>query len=304
MADENKNLDEKLKNDQTEAPGIREIIEKKIYFFIRYFLPSIIPLIIYVGVVAICLIVGAFVFNFGKPLEQYMQEMTNLYAIIGVCITFRILRKRSQKEGSGFFEDASLYIHDINIKKVFLCIGFGIGSALALSAFISLLPSIGVIAEYESHVDKIYQRWSVFLSMMFSTFFTPLVEEVIFRGYMLNGLLPHWSEKKALLVVSLTFAFMHGTSIWILYAFVMGMILGKVSILEDNIFYSVVMHMSFNLPSTVLWLIYLRIPGSKESLSANPFMILLMGLAGGVVAWGCYIIYKRSRKHEIPITFK
>ncbi len=286
-----------------EGPDRREIVEREIFIFLRYFFPAVGPLMIYIGVVLACLCVGAFIFHLGMPLQQFAKEMTNVYASLGVIITFLILRKNSRRAGSTFFEDATLYRHNLDWKKILLCVFFGIGAALGLSALISLMPSVGIIADYEDSVANVYQRWSVILSMIFNTFFTPLVEEVVFRGYMLNRLLPHWGEKKALLVTSVVFALMHGSILWVLYAFVMGWIIGKVSILEDNIFYAIVLHIGFNLPSAVIWFMYLTVPGARETMDTNQFLVFLLGVLGVTLAAFCFNSYRRLRKYETPVKF-
>ena len=269
--------------------------EQAAFSFIRYFFPAIMPMLLYIGVEIICILFGALIVNMGMPLEEFIKRKINIYTSLGVLITFTILRKKSKKSGSGFFEDASLYINDISIKKSVLGLIFGISAAFAISAFLSLLPSIGPVAAYEESVSRVYARWSVLLGMLFTTFFTPLVEEVIFRGYMLNRVLPHWGEKRSLFVVSFIFALMHGTSIWILYAFFMGWAIGKVSIDEDNIFYSVMMHVGFNLPAAVLWFIYLTVPGSKEYLENNLFLVFLIGMLALAAACYSYVIYKKMK---------
>ena len=133
---------------------------------------------------------------------------------------------------------------------------------------------------YDANIERLYESWSVYLGVLFNTFFTPLVEEVIFRGYMLNRLLPHWGEKSALFAVSLAFAFLHGTFIWVLYAFLMGWIIGKISIMEDNVFYAVMMHTGFNLLSSILWFLYLFRPGTQEALAQNKVLLLFLGVVG------------------------
>ena len=286
-----------------EEPDLRERVEKKLYKFIRYFFPAAVPLLIYVGIVLASLLVGSLVLNNGMPIRKFMKEMTNVYAAIGVVITFHVLWKRSKKTGSTFFEDATLYRKDLSLKKTLSIVGFGIGTAFALSALISLLPKVGLITTYETHVENIYQRWSVFLSIIFNTFFTPLVEEVVFRGYMLNGLMQHFEERHALLMTTIVFSLMHGTAIWILYAFAMGWIIGRVSIWEDNIFYAIMLHIGFNLPSALMWYLYLKVDGVKEALDQNRSYVFLIGLCGALMAWGCASLYLKTRKPGAGMLF-
>lgn len=279
-----------------EETDLREKVERGIFLFLRYFFPATGPMFIYLLTELLCLAFGAFVINNGISIDEFVKEKVNVYTTLGVILTFLVLRRGSKKAGSGFFEDASLYRKDVKWRVVFLSFIFGVGAALALSSVLSLLPSVGPVTEYKESVSHIYERWSVLLGMLFTTFFTPLVEEVIFRGYMLNRLLPHFGERWSLFVVSLVFALMHGTSIWIMYAFLMALVLGKISIMEDNILYSVVMHIGFNLPAAVLWFIYLTVRGAKEGLADNKFLIFLLGALGAAVALAALTLYRKGNR--------
>jgi len=143
----------------------------------------------------------------------------------------------------------------------------------------------------------------LYVAVLFNTFFTPIVEEVIFRGYMLNRLLPHWGEKKSLFAVSLLFALMHGTALWMLYAFAMAWVIGRVSIYEDNIFYAICVHMGFNLFSTILWFIYLFRPEMKDALSQNIPLILMLGVSGGAIALLVSKLYRAERENLFVTRF-
>ncbi|MBO6132940.1 MAG: CPBP family intramembrane metalloprotease [Lachnospiraceae bacterium] len=279
---------------EEEATGKnREMAEHGAFQFLRYFFPSIVPLLIYLGVtIGLVVISSTLIYPFLSH-EEYLRQKLNIYNSLGVFVTFFILKRYSKKRSSTFFGDASLNLKDLSLQKALLSVVFGVGAAIAISSLISLLPKIGPIATYQNSIEGLYRSWSVLLGVLVNTFFTPIVEEVIFRGYMLNRLLPHWGEKWALLTVSLVFAFMHGTSIWILYAFIMGFIIGKLAIKENNIFYAIVMHVGFNLPASVLWHIYVFFPGSEEALRQNKWMIALLGLLGLVSLIFAYKVYNR-----------
>ncbi len=92
------------------------------------------------------------------------------------------------------------------------------------------------------------------------------------------------------------FAFLHGSALWMVYAFLMGWLIGKVSIQEDNIFYAVLMHIGFNLLSSMLWFIYLFRPGTQEALAANKPMLLFLGILGVSVALLIAKAYKMERQ--------
>ncbi len=254
------------------------------------------PMITYILCATVCLMAGYLFFGGGRGFWEYTRRYGNFFAVLGTIWTFRRLSKKSKAAGSAFFEDASLYRTDLSWKKTVCALFFGIGMALFLSAVLSLLPRIGPVKGYVTHVGLAYQQWDVFLSMAASVLFTPLVEEIIFRGYMLNRLLQKWHEVTAVLVTTVIFALMHGSLLWFAYAFCMGYVLARLSIREDNIFYGIFLHAGFNLPSTVLWLIYVNVPGSEEALASDKLMITLLGAAGGLVAMLMWRWYKIQRK--------
>ena len=286
-----------LRGEEAKKDGkVRDKVEHKILSFLRYFVPAIGPLFVYLITEALFVVIGSALFHPDLSHQEFIRQKMNVCMIFGVITTFVILRKYSRKHGSTFFEDASLYLKDISIVKSVGCILFGLASALSLSAFITLLPKAGPVAVYDTNIERLYESWSLYLGVLFNTFFTPLVEEVVFRGYMLNRLLPHWGERASLIAVSITFAFLHGTFIWILYAFLMGWIIGKISILEDNIFYSVCMHTGFNLLSMLLWFLYLFRPGTKEAMAEDRLLLLFLAFIGAAAALLIAKLYKVERE--------
>ncbi len=287
-----------LRGEETKGKGenIRNKAEHKFFSFMRYFIPAVGPLLLYLLTEGLMVIFGSAVVNPKLSHEEFREQNMTFYMILGVIATFFMLRHYSRKHGSRFFEDASLYTKDLSIAKSIGAVIFGLSAALAISAFLSLLPPIGPVAVYDAHIERLYQTWSIYLGVLFNTFFTPIVEEVVFRGYMLNRLLPHWGEKTSLIAVSIAFAFLHGTAIWILYAFIMGWLIGKVSIIEDNIFYAILMHIGFNLLSSILWYIYLYYPNSQEALAANKPLELALGILGASIALFIAKAYKLERE--------
>ncbi len=284
-----------LRGEEKEKDGIREKTEHRLLSFLRYFFPAVWPVLLYFGIsLSVNLLAGMILPHTGWG--DYLKRYSNLCSILGVLLTFFILRMYSKRSGSGFFEDASLYLKDVDALKCAEAFLFGAGAALALSAVITLLPDIGPVASYNEKVNELYTNWSALIGTMFNAFFTPLVEEVIWRGYMLNRLLPHWGERAALFAVTAVFALSHGAALWVLYAFAMGWLIGRLSIAEDNILYGIVMHMGFNTPAVVLWFIYMNVPGSEEALYGNKFMVLLLGLSGAALAYMCYWLYIQEKR--------
>lgn len=284
-----------LRGEEPETGKARVKAEQGVIKFIRYFFPAVWPVLLYISLNMGFILIGSMVFRPGVTREEFLHEKSSVCSIFTVFTTFFILRRYSRKKGSTFFEDASLYRDDLSLVKGLMAVLFGAGTALFISALISLLPSIGPVEGYEVQIGKLYRSWSILFGVAVNTFFTPLVEEVIFRGYMLNRLLPHWGEKWALIAVSLVFGMMHGSAIWFLYSVVMAWILGKLAIREDNIFYSILLHLGFNLPGTVLWYMYALLPGSEEVLRQDKLLITALGFTGAGAALFAYRVYELER---------
>ena len=269
-----------------------------IYYIFRDVMYAAGPMFTYIIVTLLCIILGyplSGMMNYG--FEVYLEERSNLMIAIGVIITLRILYKKSRKKGSTFFEDASLYHKGVDLKKVAMCMVFGAGTALFLSALLTLIPKVWIFATYNTKVSRIYQRYDILLTIIESAVLTPLVEEIIFRGYMLNRLLKRWPDFAALIVTTLIFSVMHGSSIWIIYAFVMGWIIGRLSMFEDNIIYGIFLHMGFNLPSVIQWFTFFLNPQlQKTTTVAGVFQTFLLGSLGAAAAVLMFLLYRKNQE--------
>lgn len=271
-------------------------VQQIIYYVIRDLLYASGPMFSYIIITLLCIIIGYPLTGQMKGgFAVYISERSNMMIALGVILTLHRLYRKSKKRGSTFFEDASLYHKNIDFKKIIMSFFFGMGVALFLSALLTFIPKVWIFASYDQSVSKIYQRYDILLTIVESAFLTPLVEEIIFRGYMLNRLLRRWADMPALIVTTVIFSIMHGSSIWILYAFVMGYIIGKLSMIEGNILYGILLHAGFNMPSVIQWFIYFVHPELQStSKVTNIFETLLLGTAGLVTAILIYMVYRRN----------
>lgn len=274
--------------------------EQMIFFSVRDFFHAIGPMVSYIVISVICLSVGFLLSGMvGAGFDSYLEQRSNMAVAVGVVITLIRLRRKSKKTGSTFFEDASLYHDNISWRKMLWALLFGAGTALFLSAVLTLIPKVGIFATYSSHVGKMYQRSDIALSIVESAVLTPLVEEIIFRGYMLNRLLVRWPEIPALIVTTLIFSIMHGSSIWFVYSFAMGLIIGILSLKEGNILYGIFLHAGFNLPSVIQWFIFFIYPEKQTAGAAtNIFRVILLGTLGAAIAGLIYMIYRKEGESE------
>ncbi len=79
----------------------------------------------------------------------------------------------------------------------------------------------------------------------------PIIEEILMRGYLLNGLSANYGSIIALLVSSLLFALLHFNMVQTLSAFTCGIILGLLYLQTGSIFCCILTHAGYNLISYI-----------------------------------------------------
>ena len=79
----------------------------------------------------------------------------------------------------------------------------------------------------------------------------PIIEEILMRGYLLNGLSASYGSMIALLVSSLLFALLHFNMVQTLSAFICGIVLGLLYLHTDSVFCCILTHAGYNLISYI-----------------------------------------------------
>ncbi len=266
--------------------------QQKLWIWIAVFLKGARPLLWYILMPALSMSLGYVLFHSDMDAVEFFSYGSNFYTAVGMLLTIYVLYRGSRKRGHRFFEDASLYLDQLDWKKCAAAFGFGIAMAVAVSSAITLLPRWGITNDYSDASQNMFRGRDVLFTIVTTVLTAPLAEEIVFRGYMLNTFLEYFDEKWSVVFVSAIFAVCHGELLWILYAFGMGAILAWVSVREDNICYGILLHIGFNLPSMVNWLIRASVPASQV-LFEGWWMILAYGIAGGLVSVLIYRWYFR-----------
>ncbi len=108
---------------------------------------------------------------------------------------------------------------------------------------------------------------------------SPIVEEIIFRFYFLEGLLNKYSLGVSLIISSLCFAFMHiGNLVNVIPAFFLGLISGYVFVKTKKIIYAILLHFFANL----IWFISTIFKEEHET--------LLRSIGQGFVFWTLFLL--------------
>lgn len=272
--------------------------EQNVWIWTAVFLKAARPLLLYILMPALCMSLGYVILHPDMPTVEFFTYGSNFYTAIGMMLTIYLLHRGSRKKGHRFFEDASLYPENVRWKKAAGFLLFGMTAAVTLSAVLTLLPKWGLVGSYSEASQKMFRGRDILFTVLTTVITAPLGEEIVFRGYMLNTFLEHFDEKKSILFVSLIFALCHGEALWILYAFVMGVILAWVSIKEDNILYGIAMHIGFNTPSAIVWLIRSS-SAASDTIFEGWWMVLGYGLIGVLLSVFLIRKYREDIRHGV-----
>ena len=83
-------------------------------------------------------------------------------------------------------------------------------------------------------------------SILLSCIYAPFIEEMMYRGIILNGLLKKYSAKVALISSSLIFGFMHFSFLQSINAFFIGLIIGYIFIKTKSLYLCIFIHFCNN----------------------------------------------------------
>ena len=254
---------------------------------------SVKPLLVYLFLPALLMTVGMRLFG-GRSTTEVIAESGNFYYALGIGLTIYLLHRRSKSRGSSLKEEVTLDLEGLDWKKAGYLLGMGFCFGFFFSAALTVIPFPEVLMQsYSGSTERLDGGNDQWLALVSTTLLAPIAEEIVFRGYMLNRLLGWFREKHAVWIVSAIFALCHVSVIWIVYAFVMGLVLAKVSMVEDNITYSAVLHIGFNMNVLPIWLINHQ-EAVKQVVFASDLLIAVYGVAACGAGLWFWKTYKRG----------
>lgn len=174
-----------------------------------------------------------------------VQAMSGLY-MIAHCW------KQEKKKGTDYLQASGFKNFSIPKQEILFLCGLGFLLNCFVGGVINLIP-------FSPETAKSYMKMSAapvegvkpLLAFFVISIAAPVIEETFFRGTLLRRLAGEINPLYALVIVSLVFGLMHGQIIWILYASVLGLVLGLIYLLYGSIYPSMVVHICFNLVSGI-----------------------------------------------------
>lgn len=137
-------------------------------------------------------------------------------------------------------------------------IGIGVFGGMAIAIFANVVSTwimnwLTVLGVPEPEMPDLLEPTlvSLLLNVVSTAVLPALIEEMIFRGYILGSFRPH-GDGLAVVLSAALFAVFHGNVLQIPFAFILGLVMGYLTVQTDSIWPAVVLHFTNNLMSVLL----------------------------------------------------
>lgn len=168
----------------------------------------------------------------------------------------------------------------MRLSMYFIGVAFCAFANMATSAASRFFSFFGI--EYNVDFGETPKGFFGFLLCLLSTVITPaLIEEFAFRGIVL-GSLKKYGEGFAVLVSSILFGLMHGNFEQIPFAFLVGLVLGLITVKTDSILIACAVHGTNNLVSVIFDFIPSGISQAAQNIMYLIFLLICLTL--GILA--------------------
>lgn len=219
------------------------------------------------------------------PTEMYVEVLYSVIIQVGVvfalplllyCLFLRVNPKEVFKTCN--FNKLDINTILISIGLGFICFGINIVVSSLSNGLIGFTGyrSMGSGVSFEFSLTN-------FMLDIFSVAILPaFCEEFLHRGVVLQGT-KHMGFKRAILISSLLFGLLHFSIQKVFYAFVVGLILGLVSVVAKNIWVGIIIHFVNNAVSVYLdyasandWVFGDVLNGMSNWLTKTPFALVFI----------------------------
>lgn len=213
-----------------------------------------------------------------KAMEEMMQWTTLTLVISGVLallIYWIICVLRNKKLGN------EVCLRAINRKGVLPIFLLGASFNVAITFFLQVLPFPQSWIDSYMENASVLSSGNIVLTWISTVLMAPVLEEIVFRGFVYTRLKRGMPILVAAILSSLLFGAMHGTTIWFAYTFVFGMLLTWCFEKYKSLMANILLHMAFNvtgqlfsvvpeIPDVVFWIL------SAGSMIVTVAMIILI----------------------------
>lgn len=239
--------------------GLKSIGKASLYFGV-YFLAqaivgAVLGAVISVGLTAELMATGQ-ALDEALLMEQMtakILEMTSLMVLVSGAIAlviygiiFLVRKKNMAKE---------ICLTKIDMKSILPIVIMAVGFNLLITLVLNLIPFPENWMESYMANSGGLQEGNTIINWVSVVIMAPVVEEIVFRGLIYTRLKKGMPALVAAFLCAIVFGAMHGTIIWFMYAFVLGMLLVWCMEKYQSLTASILFHMAFNLTGQLLSLL-------------------------------------------------
>ncbi|WP_075680188.1 CPBP family intramembrane glutamic endopeptidase [Roseburia sp. 831b] len=180
-----------------------------------------------------------------KILEQSMTMtlISGILALLTYWIVFLIRKKKFAQE---------VKLRKIPAKGILAVLLMGITFNIVISTLLATIPFPDAWMETYQQNSSVLTGGNEIISFLATVFMAPVLEEIVFRGLIYDRLKKGMPAVVAAIISSLAFGLMHGTIIWMMYAFVLGVVLVIVFERFHSLLANMFLHFGFNLTGMCL----------------------------------------------------
>lgn len=247
----------------------------------------------------LCYVIGQMIQSLPVDLDSMMQYMMDsvtrngwgyiLSILVGTVIVLawkkkafwcnEIFAKNKKMTAGAFFQRLAVFLSAQLFAQLF---------SIVLEWLLNLMGLSAVAALEAAAITS--TGFSMFL---YVTILGPISEELLFRGLLLRLVKP-WGKQTAILVSALVFGLFHGNIIQIPFAFLVGLVLGYVTV-EYSIVWAIVLHIFNNLVMSDLL-------GRLSSLMTEAAgTVLLYGIL--IIAAAAAVVLLICNRHQVKAYF-
>ena len=237
------------------------------------FLEAIYPLLIYQVISVIIMFIALFLLMITANInisdtQEVAQDLQNLMlnsniimitSALGALISLIILILINYLRKDNILNVKGRKKPDfVNIKYIFLVLVLNILLALFGNGF-SNLPMISNLLSLDEgfkQVNSILGKTSNIWTLFFVVLGAPIIEEYVFRRMCYGVLRKYGNTIKALIFSSILFALFHGNIVQGIYAFILGLGLGYLYEVSNNILITILAHAFSNLAAVLVSFFY------------------------------------------------
>lgn len=143
-------------------------------------------------------------------------------------------------------------------------------------------PLESISREYDMMMEKVMDGNFIIIFVTIGIM-APIIEEIIFRGLVLSELKKAVPAYSAIIIQALIFGIYHLNLVQGVYAALLGIVLGIVTEKAGSLWAPILIHMSFNIVSTLISKVPINIP--EGHFLSNPLHIFLLSIVLMVVSF-------------------